>query len=69
MENQNGIWIGGKHSVEAAILKRKRKIIQVVALQKNKFLDEQNINYEIKSDKFFNKIFSKCTLPTRELLL
>jgi 23S rRNA (guanosine2251-2'-O)-methyltransferase len=57
MQSQNGIWIGGKHSVEAAILKRKRKIIQVVALQKNKFLDEQNINYEIKTDKFFNKIF------------
>jgi 23S rRNA (guanosine2251-2'-O)-methyltransferase len=62
MENQNGIWIGGKHSVEAAILKRKRKIIQVVALQKNKFLDEQNINYEIKSDKFFNKIFSQMNI-------
>ena len=59
MQSQNGIWIGGKHSVEAAILKRKRKIIQVVALQKNKFLDEQNINYEIKTDKFFNKIFSQ----------
>jgi 23S rRNA (guanosine2251-2'-O)-methyltransferase len=57
MQSQDGIWIGGKHSVESAILKGKRKIIKVVALQKNKFLDEQNINYEIKTERFFNKIF------------
>jgi len=53
------IWIGGKHSVEAAILKKKRKILEVVSLQKNKFLDDNKIKYEIKNNSFFNKIFSQ----------
>jgi 23S rRNA (guanosine2251-2'-O)-methyltransferase len=57
MIKHSGFWIGGKHSVEAAILKKKRKIIQVVALKKNKFLDDHCNNYEIKNEKFFNKIF------------
>jgi len=57
MHSKNSIWIGGKHSVTAAVLKKKRKILQIVALQKNKFFDELKIKYKIENNNFFNKIF------------
>lgn len=57
MQNKNRLWIGGKHSVELAILSKKRKLFQVVSLKKNKFLDDLKIKYEIKTINFFNKIF------------
>jgi len=62
MNNKRGFWIGGKHSVESVIKKNKRTIIQIVTLQPNEFLNKKNINYEIKNDKFFNKIFAKTNI-------
>ena len=57
MTNKSEIWIGGKHSVESVITKKKRKIFKIVTLKENNYLEENNIKYEIKSTKFFNKIF------------
>ena len=49
MTNKSEIWIGGKHSVESVINKKKRKIFKIVTLKENNYLEENNIKYEIKS--------------------
>lgn len=45
--------------MQAAIIKGKRKIFQIISLHKNKFLEENKIKYEIKNVKYFNKIFGQ----------
>jgi 23S rRNA (guanosine2251-2'-O)-methyltransferase len=57
MTEKSSVWIGGKHSVEAAINNSKRTILKIVTLTKNEKLDQKNIKYEIKNQKYFNKIF------------
>jgi 23S rRNA (guanosine2251-2'-O)-methyltransferase len=57
--NKDLFWIAGKHSIEAAIIKNKRKIFKVISSQKNIFLDNHKINYEIKQINFFHKLFSE----------
>jgi len=53
------VWIGGNHSVIAAINNKSRFIYEVVVLEKNSKLDNLKINYKIKNKKFFTKIFNK----------
>jgi len=56
--NKKKVWIGGIHSVFAALTNKNRDIFEVVTLEKNSKLDNLKINYNIKNKKFFNKIFN-----------
>jgi 23S rRNA (guanosine2251-2'-O)-methyltransferase len=60
-QSNSSFWIGGKHTVEAAINNSKRKILRLVLHEKlknktNEQLFKLQINYE--SNNFFNKIFN-----------
>jgi len=50
-------WIGGFHSVIAALNNDDRSIYEVATIQKNLFLDKKKIKYSIKNKSFFSKIF------------
>ena len=62
MTEKSSIWIGGKHSVEACINNKKRKIIKIVSLKKIEDFEKKKIKYEIVNMKFFNKIFSQSDI-------
>jgi 23S rRNA (guanosine2251-2'-O)-methyltransferase len=58
--SKSSFWIGGRHTVEAAINNPNRKIIKFVLHQKlinNKIIYNQKINIKYENDNFFNKIF------------
>lgn len=59
--SNSSFWIGGKHTVEAALGNSKRKIIKLVLNLKHKnsqLLYNTNIKIEYENDRFFSKIFN-----------
>ena len=55
-------WIGGNHSVIAALNNKKRVVYDVVTTEQNPYLDKKKIKYTIKNKKFFSKIFHKVEI-------
>ena len=57
MNKTNSFWIGGIHSVIAAIQNKSRKIRQVITTEKNLELEKLKINYRVVEKKKIIKIF------------
>ena len=59
--NNENFWIGGLHSVKAAIENPNRKILEVIFLNEKKLgkINLQNITHKQKDIKYFNKIFDE----------
>lgn len=59
--NNENFWIGGLHSVKAAIENPNRKILEVIFLNEKKLgkINLQNITHKQKDIKYFNKIFDQ----------
>jgi len=58
----NFFWIGGKHSVLAALNNPKKKIKKIITVKPETFLEKYSKITEQKNFKFFNKLFADETI-------
>ena len=67
MNKTSTFWIGGFHSVIAAIRNKSRNIKKILATENIAELDEEKIKYKIVDKKIIKKIFKNSEFQTQNI--
>ena len=67
MNKTNSFWIGGFHSVIAAIQNKSRDVKEILAIESIAELDREKIKYKIVDKKIIKKIFKNSEFQTQNI--